>query len=213
MTALPPDGAHGAAQARLEELRRSGRWRADPARFCFLEALARRIPAQPEPVQRVLQARFEARLAQYAADTAADDSPPVARSRAAARASASPLAGLAQLLRDARPAADTAGGDELASARRFREAWDAQRALEKLDLALAQRPAQAGPLNSHALVLQSLELMRAASPRYLRQFVLHVETLQWLAEADELVGAQGRGRKSAGQGGAAARSGRTRQRK
>jgi hypothetical protein len=178
-----------------------------------MEALARRIPAQPEPLRRVLQARFDARLAQYAADTAADHAGPVATPRAAARPSASPLAGLAQLLRDARPAADIAGRDELASARRFREAWDARRALEKLDLALAQRPAQAGPLNSHALVLQSLELMRAASPRYLRQFVLHVETLQWLAEADEQVGAQRPARKSPGPGGTAAKSGRTRQRK
>jgi hypothetical protein len=177
-------------------------------RFRILEALARRIPAQPEAVQRVLQARFEARRAQYAADT--DVAGPVATPRAAARQPASPLA---QLLRDARPAADIAGRDELASARRFREAWDAQRAVEKLDLALAQRPAQAGPLNSHALVLQSLELMRAASPRYLRQFVLHVETLQWLAEADELPGAQRAGRKPAAAGGTAAKNGRTRQRK
>ena len=183
------------------------------ARLRFLEALARRIPAQPEPVRRVLQARFEARQAEYAVDAGADDGGPVARSRVAVRPSASPLSGLAQLLRDARPAADITGRDELASARRFREAWDAHRALEKLDLALAQRPAQAGPLNSHALVLQSLELMRAASPRYLRQFVLHVETLQWLAEADELPGAQRPGRKSAGQGGTAAKGGRARQRK
>ena len=185
----------------------------NPVRFRILEALARRIPGQPEAVRRVLQARFEARVAQYAADTDADHAGSVFKPRTSARQPASPLGALAQLLRDARPAADIAGGDELTSARRFREAWDAQRALEKLDLALAQRPAQAGPLNSHALVLQSLELMRAASPRYLRQFVLHVETLQWLAEADELPGAQRAARKSAAAGGTAAKSGRTRQRK
>lgn len=183
------------------------------ARLRFLEALARRIPAQPEPVRRVLQARLEARRAEYAADTDAGDAAPIAVTRPRARPATSPISPLAQLLRDARPAADLAGGDELASARRFRDAWDAQRALEKLDLALAQRPAQAGPLNSHALVLQSLELMRAASPRYLRQFVLHVETLQWLAEADEMAGVQRRGRKSADLGGAAAKSGRARPRK
>lgn len=183
------------------------------ARLRFLEALERRIPTQPEPVRRVLQARLDARRAEYAADTGADDVAPIAGTRAAARPSTSPISALAQLLRDARPAADIASGDELASARRFREAWDAQRALEKLDLALAQRPAQAGPLNSHALVLQSLELMRAASPRYLRQFVLHVETLQWLAEADDGGAAQRPGKKAAGQGASAARGGRTRQRK
>lgn len=209
-TSLPAEPP-GAAEAGLEEMRRDGRWRVDPARFRYLEALARRIPAQPEPLRRLLQARFEARLAEYTAHTS--DAVPVAARRATAKDAGSPLAQLMQVLRKARPdPAVAAGGDELASARRFREAWDAQRALEKLELALAHRPAQAGPLNSHALVLQSLELMRSASPRYLRQFVLHVESLQWLAAAQEQAGgSQRQGRKPAGKGVKAAKGARTRQ--
>ena len=134
--------------------------------------------------------------------------------RAGARPAPSPLAALAQALRAHRPdAVATSTDDELASARRFRDAWDAQRALEKLDQALAQRPAQAGPLNSHALVLQSLELMRDLSPQYLRQFVLQVESLQWLAAASAPAGQQGTARSASGKAPKAAGGKGTRRRK
>jgi hypothetical protein len=73
-----------------------------------------------------------------------------------------------------------AQAQELASARRFHHAREAQQTLDKVDDAVARKPANAGPLNSHALVLQSLELMRSLSPHYLRQFVPYVETLLWL---------------------------------
>ena len=49
--------------------------------------------------------------------------------------------------------------------------------------AVARGPAQAGPLNSHALVLRSLERLRELSPAYLRRFLGHVQTLQWLEDA------------------------------
>lgn len=211
MNASSPGGSPAAAEAGLEELRRSGRSRVDPVRFRYLEALARRISAQPEPLRRLLQARFMARLAEYAEHAKA--AAPVAARRATTREPASPLAQLMQVLRESRPdPAIAAGRDELASARRFREAWDAQRALEKLELAFARRPAQAGPLNSHALVLQSLELMRSVSPQYLRQFVLHVETLQWLEAAEEQgSGSQRQGRKAVGKGGKAGKGARARQ--
>jgi hypothetical protein len=48
-----------------------------------------------------------------------------------------------------------------------------------------RKPANAGPLNSHALVLQVLSLMRDLSPEYLRRFVGTVETLQWLERAGD----------------------------
>ena len=74
---------------------------------------------------------------------------------------------------------------ELASVRRFRSAWSASRSQEQLEQALARKPAQAGPLNSHVLVLQALELMGELSPDYLRHFLLHVDSLQWLEQARE----------------------------
>jgi hypothetical protein len=48
---------------------------------------------------------------------------------------------------------------------------------------LATVPKNAGPLNSHHLVHQSLTLMRELSPEYLTQFVSYVETLSWLDRA------------------------------
>ncbi|MBL0422903.1 DUF2894 domain-containing protein [Ramlibacter sp. AW1] len=72
---------------------------------------------------------------------------------------------------------------ELASVQRFRQDWTRSRAQAQVERAASRRPANAGPLNSHALVLQSLALMRELSPEYLRHFLLHVESLQWLEDA------------------------------
>jgi hypothetical protein len=52
--------------------------------------------------------------------------------------------------------------------------------------AAARAPDNAGPLNSHRLVLRSLALMQAASPHYLRRFLSQVDTLLWLEWASPL---------------------------
>jgi hypothetical protein len=49
--------------------------------------------------------------------------------------------------------------------------------------AIAQAPHNAGPINSHMLVLRSLGLMRNISPDYLNRFMAHVDTLLCLEEA------------------------------
>jgi hypothetical protein len=72
--------------------------------------------------------------------------------------------------------------DELASVSRFRRSWSAGRAQERVFAASLQKPANAGPLNSHALVLQSLELMQALPGDYLRRFVAYAESLVWLEQ-------------------------------
>jgi hypothetical protein len=102
-----------------------------------------------------------------------------------------PLAELNAYIRRAREAAaeplqpgEVHDPEELASVRRFKRAWGSQLALAKFDEALARGPANAGPLNSHALVLRSLAMMREISPEYLRRFLLYVETLQWLEGAE-----------------------------
>jgi len=101
--------------------------------------------------------------------------------------SCAPLAALNRYIREtvaarAEPAlpGEAQDPDELPNARRFRRAWNRGRTLDQVAQALARKPSNAGPLNSHALVLQSLDLMRALSPDYLRRFLVHVETLQWL---------------------------------
>lgn len=244
---LPPEDLH----ARLAALREDGAWRFEPARWRTLEALARRLDAQPEGVRQRLQARLEQGLRQHAEglararDEAAAvarqlgaDHPDLARAarglqaagdlpalrrlalRAQADASGTALAMLhahlnsrgpvprteasRETLRQASAAAASPGPaprpserpsarpvaapaapapQELASARRFRRAWAANRAQDQVERAVARRPAQAGPLNSHALVLESLALMRELSPDYLRHFMAQVESLLWLERA------------------------------
>jgi len=49
-----------------------------------------------------------------------------------------------------------------------------------VEQASQRAPDNAGPLNSHMLVLRTLGLMRELSPHYLRRFLSHTETLLWL---------------------------------
>jgi hypothetical protein len=72
------------------------------------------------------------------------------------------------------------GREELSSVRRFRQVWARGRSQDQLAQARARQPINAGPLNSHALVLQSLALMQELSDDYLRHFLAHVQSLQWL---------------------------------
>lgn len=170
MSAQPPDPE--ALQAAVAALRASGGWRADRARFFYLEAMAQRLPQQPQSVQRILADRMQAALAEFTAKA----QPPAAAAKRAP-APPSPLAQLTAALRPPSP------DNELASVRRFRRAWDSSRTLDQVEKAVARRPAKAGPLNSHMLVLHSLDLMRTLSPEYLRHFLSHVESLQWLESA------------------------------
>lgn len=197
--AQPPQDAAGALQAALAAMRRDGAWRVDPARFHWLEALSRRLHGQPEAVRRILQAKLETAVADYAAriapaSHAAGDvrgTVPRPAAQPAVVAGSTPLAQLNRSIRSgarADPGAargETQPPDELASVRRFRRAWSATRSQQQVAQAALRKPANAGPLNSHALVLDSLALMRELSPDYLRRFLLHVEALQWLEQARE----------------------------
>ena len=90
-----------------------------------------------------------------------------------------PLAQLNQSIRDEpRP-------DELASVRRFRRAWSSNHIHDKVEQAVSRKPANAGPLNSHLLVLHSLAMLGELSDDYLRRFLVQVESLQWLDQASE----------------------------
>jgi|GEM_PF-6586288 len=103
----------------------------------------------------------------------------------------SPLAELNAYIRSARAArlgvgeAQAEAQEELASVRRFRRAWESGRTLDQLEQALARSPANAGPLNSHALVVRSLGLMGELSTDYLRRFLVYAQALQWLEKARE----------------------------
>jgi len=107
----------------------------------------------------------------------------------AQRAAPSPLAALnahiAQASQAAAAGLQSGAGQwpELRSAQRFRETWERLGAEEAVVKATHRAPENAGPLNSHMLVLRTLGLMRELSPHYLRRFLSHTETLLWLEQA------------------------------
>ena len=69
--------------------------------------------------------------------------------------------------------------------RRFRRAWSSNHIHDKVEQAASRKPANAGPLNSHLLVLHSLAMLGELSEDYLRRFLVQVESLQWLDQASE----------------------------
>ncbi|MBS1228840.1 MAG: hypothetical protein H6R17_2117 [Proteobacteria bacterium] len=72
---------------------------------------------------------------------------------------------------------------ELKAMRYFRKTWSTLAVARQLTQAIEQAPENAGPLNSHRLVLGSLALMRDISPDYLERFMSYVDTLLWLDQA------------------------------
>ncbi len=57
---------------------------------------------------------------------------------------------------------------------------------KQVSRAIAQAPQNAGPINSHMLVLRALGLMRDIAPDYLNRFMTHLDTLLCLEEAERL---------------------------
>ena len=151
----------------------------------YAQALARRLQQQPEAVRRLLEGKLQG------ATVATVEAPPPPRRKPAAPPP-TPMAQLNAYLREARAAAaepllpgELHDEHELASVRRFKRTWNSQLALQQLRDAATRQPANAGPLNSHMLVLRSLDLMRELSPEYLRRFLAQLEVLQWLERAGE----------------------------
>lgn len=177
---------------RLQTLRLSGADRFDPVRFYFIEALARRVPVQRGAARRVLEAKLDAALASYGER--------FEQARSAASDSVAPIGktvrqtGLAELTRDLaqRSPEERDGGHdevlgsrpELKALRYFRTTWSKLSVDQQLAQAIEQGPQNAGPLNSHRLVLRSLELMREISPDYLNRFMSYADALLWLDQVD-----------------------------
>jgi hypothetical protein len=203
-----PSSAVESALADLDALRTLGADRCDPVQFHLLEVLARRLPAQTPAVQGVLAQRLALRVAQVRSQAEAQVPGERAASVAAPVAQTARGGPLAQLLRELQPGAQTAGValgpqgsghaaqapapllaqddaaslSELGSVRRFGEVWAKVSAQQQVDRALDRGPENAGPLNSHRLMLRALSLMRDLSPDYLRRFLSQVDTLLWLEQ-------------------------------
>ena len=87
---------------------------------------------------------------------------------------------------------------ELKTTRDFRNTWSKLSVGKRVTQALDQAPKNAGPINSHMLVLRSLALMRDISPDYLNRFTSYVDTLLCLEQSgrDKPINAKNRQRVS-----------------
>ncbi|WP_198358838.1 DUF2894 domain-containing protein [Noviherbaspirillum autotrophicum] len=74
---------------------------------------------------------------------------------------------------------------ELKAIRNFRNTWAKLSVNKQVAQALEQAPKNAGPINSHMLVLRSLSLMRDISPDYLNWFMSYADTLLALDQGEK----------------------------
>lgn len=74
---------------------------------------------------------------------------------------------------------------ELKTIRDFRNTWSQLSVDRQVALALEQAPSNAGPINSHMLILRSLAMMRDISPDYLSRFIAYADALLCLDECDK----------------------------
>jgi hypothetical protein len=175
------------AGAALAALRERGRDRADPVRFRFIEAMARRADAHGGDARRMLDERIAQLLAAYG--DALTDRPEAASAPQQASPVRGALAELAEHIAQHAPAPAAglpSGGTtpELKAVAYYRSTWSKLSAERRLTQSLAKVPDNAGPLNSHHLVHRALILMRDLSPEYLNRFMSYVDALLWIDQAN-----------------------------
>lgn len=180
------------SDATLDAWRAQGADRVDPVRFRFIEAMARRTAAQQGSARSLLDARLTGLLAAYGAAVDAAQAPD-----AAAPDSALPRSALAQLVDDMAQRPEAGAPTELQALRYFRSTWSRLHAHRRLTQSLAKEPENAGPLNSHHLVLRSLTLMRDLSPDYLHHFMSYVDALLWVEQLNNSAAPDGSNKKAA----------------
>ena len=159
----------------------------DPVGWHYLQVLAQRTHSQTGPAQALLQDKLRTAVAQLQAKLQAhqhqhQQSLPV-------RSASSPLSAL---LRDMampsaeRPLSQTGlGRMDNPRVAQFRQQLGKIRVQKQVTQAIAQAPQNAGPINSHMLVLRSLGLMRDLSPDYLNRFMGYAESLLVLEDAGQ----------------------------
>ena len=172
------NSADGAAEllARVE----SARAQVAPVRHRVLEAMARRVAQQQGEARRQLIARVEALMSEPAVQAgSAETVTPMPN-----HAELSQL--VARLNRHAGATEATparlAAPQPLKSVVTFQRTWSTLRVEQRLRQALAQVPAQAGPLHSARIVSRALQALHDLSPAYLDAFMTHVDALQWMEQ-------------------------------
>lgn len=180
---------------RLLALREANAHTQDPVGWHYLQTLASRTAAQSGAAQDLLQKKlhqaldsFEARL-QNVSPLTRFEQPPT-----------SPLALLLQDMQ-AEVHRHSSGAGRMAATSgpiasdpkrenprllQFRRQLHSMSVQKQVRQAVAQAPQNAGPINSHMLMLRALVLLRDISPAYLDRFMAHVDTLLRLEDAQRL---------------------------
>jgi hypothetical protein len=176
----------------INSLRLSGADRFDPIALHYLEVLAHRTKAQHGRVKHILEDKLRLTLAAF--EQRFEQSLCAAKDLAPLQCEG-PRESLRDLTRrmaqqfpdhGVQPLQGHSGVRvELKSVRQFRNTWSKLSANKQVAQALDQAPKNAGPINSHMLVLRSLALMRDISPDYLNRFVSYVDTLLCLNQGDK----------------------------
>ena len=169
----------------LDALRAAGAARVDAVGWHYIETLASRTQAQSGPARVLLHAKLQEAMRRL--ETRMAKSQPDAV-QAPARVLPSPMATLLQDIRQknaSQASGQTTGWQEAENPRiqTFKKQLNKISVQKQVTQAMAQAPQNAGPINSHMLVLRSLGLMRDLSPDYLNRFMAHVDTLLCLEEA------------------------------
>jgi hypothetical protein len=158
----------------------------DPVGWHYTEQLAQRANEATGLTRDLLLAKREKALSEMNArwDAKLDAKKLSGEPDAAPVAEATLPSPLAQLLQEmtpasgeTRPSQPNAWRDESPRIQQFRKQLGQISVQKQVSKAMAQAPQNAGPINSHMLVLRSLSLMREASPEYLGRFMVYLDTL------------------------------------
>ncbi|WP_353239226.1 DUF2894 domain-containing protein [Limnohabitans sp.] len=156
----------------------------DPVGWHYTEQLSQRASEATGLTRDLLLAKLEKALSEMNArwDTKLDAKKLSGEPDASPEAALpSPLAQLLQEMTRAtgevQPIKPNAWRAESPRIQQFRKQLGQISVQKQVSQAMAQAPQNAGPINSHMLVLRSLGLMREASPDYLGRFMVYLDTL------------------------------------
>ena len=167
----------------IASLRQSGADLFEPVQFHYVQALSERVHTQQGAVKRILDGKLAQAVAAF--ELRFEQSQRDADKTIATQQGDEPRDSLAALARDlaqhkpmdARFEWSAGSRPELKSTEYFRDTWSKISAGKQVTQALGKAPKNAGPINSHRVVLGSLALMRDISPDYLNRFMAYVDTL------------------------------------
>ena len=183
MTEAPPRPSD--ALALLQPAQATEAAQLDPVGWHYILVLAERTRNQTGPAHALLQAKLNTAVAQLQLRLAKPQTP----STLPSSQTPSPLSALLQDM--AAPSAQRplspSGHGRLDNPRveEFRQQLGKISVQKQVTQAIAQAPQNAGPINSHMLVLRSLGLMRDLSPDYLNRFMAYVDTLLILEDSGQ----------------------------